>query len=359
MLLQVLTVVLLVVGCEGRAARTAAVQLDKKDHMGLDVLRDAQPASVRASCATLRGWHHPVPPCEWPGVTCTDPVNDTRRVQVIDLRYCGLTVLPAAALVWDELIVLELRGNLITELPTTVNRLSNLRRIFIEMNQIRELPSAVCELKKLTNLYIAFNKLTSLPSCIGDLGPTLGDIWLRGNNIPTLPDSFCELVHLGSAYIMDSGFVQLPACFGRVGSALRYTHLELENNKLKELPDSMADMFAEGRMGALNLGACVAAFRPSAAQCVTLAHEMYAFVAAGNRLTALPSWAGPLGTNITSINIENNNLRHLPAALPPTVTVLRMGGNPIGGDGVAGVQRDNLIQLLQSMPHLETFSGGV
>lgn len=200
-----------------------------------------------------------MPPCEWPGITCTEPVDGTRRVHIIDLRYCGLTVLPAPALVWDELIVLELRGNLITELPTTVNRLGNLRRIFLEMNQIHELPSTVCELKRLTNLYIAFNKLTSLPSCIGDLGPTLGDIWLRGNNIPKLPDSFCDLAHLGSAYIMDAGFEQLPSCFGRVGSALRYSHVELENNKLRELPESMADMFAEGRVNALNLGACAAA----------------------------------------------------------------------------------------------------
>jgi Leucine-rich repeat (LRR) protein len=161
--------------------------------------------------------------------------------------------------VWDELIVLELRGNLITELPATVNRLGSMRRIFLEMNQIRELPSTVCELKKLTNLYIAFNKLTALPSCIGNLGPTLGDIWLRGNNIPKLPDSFCDLVHLGSAYIMDAGFEQLPTCFGRVGSALPYTHVELENNKLRDLPDSMADMFAEGRVNALNLGECAAA----------------------------------------------------------------------------------------------------
>lgn len=255
MLLQGLSALLL--GCSCVGGTTVVVpQLDEKDHAGLDALRDAQPPSARAACATLAGWKHPVPPCEWPGVTCTEPVNGTMRVHVIDLRYCGLTVLPAAALVWDELEVLELRGNLIAELPTTVNQLSNMQRIFLEMNQVRELPNTLCELKKLTNLYIAFNKLTALPSCIGDLGSTLGDIWLRGNNIPTLPESFCELVHLGSAYIMEAGFEELPACFGRVGSALRYTHLELENNKLKELPDSMASMFAEGRMSALNLGVC-------------------------------------------------------------------------------------------------------
>eukprot|EP01043_Picozoa_sp_COSAG02_P013507 COSAG02_NODE_541_length_20598_cov_278.953754_11_plen_277_part_00 len=244
-------VTLLVPAC---VATPDAVVLLRKDHKALDVLRDAQPPSVRESCATLKGWHHPVPPCEWPGVTCSAPINGTSRVRVIDLRYCGLTMLPAAALVWDKLEVLELRGNLITKLPASVNGLSNLRRIFMEMNQLPELPGTICELKKLTNLYIAYNKLTSLPACIGDLGPTLGDIWLRGNSIPTLPDSFCDLTHLGSAYIMEAGFEQLPACFGRVGSAVRWTHLELEGNQLSALPDSMANIFAEGRFNALNLG---------------------------------------------------------------------------------------------------------
>ena len=110
------------------------------------------------------------------------------------------------------------------------------------------------QLKKLTNLYIAFNKLTSLPSCIGDLGPTLGDIWLRGNSIATLPDSFCDLAQMGSAYIMDAGIEQLPECFGRLGNGRGYVHLELEGNKLSALPDSMAQMFSEGRVNALNLG---------------------------------------------------------------------------------------------------------
>ena len=80
---------------------------------------------------------------------------------------------------------------------------------------------------------------------------------------------------------------------------------------------------------------------------------------AGNQLTALPSWAGPLATNITVINVEDNDLRHLPTGLPPSLTVLRLGGNPITGDGIVGAQKDNLIELLQNLPHLETVSVGM
>ncbi len=86
--------------------------------------------------------------------------------------------------------------------------------------------------------------------------------------------------------------------------------------------------------------------------------HVVATVAAGNRLTALPSWTGPLATNITAINVEDNDLRYLPDGLPPTLTVLRLRGNPITGDDIVGAQRDNLIELLQSMPHLETVTVG-
>ena len=91
------------------APQTHAADLNTVDRHALDVLRDAQPAAVRQSCAKLATWKLAVPACDWAGVTCDDSVP--RRVSVIDLRYCGLTVLPAEALKWTALEVLELRGN--------------------------------------------------------------------------------------------------------------------------------------------------------------------------------------------------------------------------------------------------------
>ena len=77
---------------------------------------------------------------------------------------------------------------------------------------------------------------------------------------------------------------------------------------------------------------------------------------AHNNLKALPRWVGPTATNITSINIEGNQLRQLPSAVPPNLKTLRLGGNPIAGVGIAGNVAGDLLKLLQSAPSLETFS---
>jgi hypothetical protein len=103
----------------------------------------------------------------------------------------------------------------------------------------------------------------------------LNDIWLRENNIATLPDSFFELSNLDSVYIMGAG-----RSFGRVGANVSTQDgmwLELEGNRLPHLPNSMAAVFADGRLHALEL--------------------------ANNMLTALPAWVTASQTNITSINI--------------------------------------------------------
>lgn len=50
LMLRIMGVAALAACCDG----TAVVQLDKEDHKGLDVLRDAQPPSVRAGCAALQ-----------------------------------------------------------------------------------------------------------------------------------------------------------------------------------------------------------------------------------------------------------------------------------------------------------------
>ena len=133
----------------GEAAPSTAGGMDAADLAGLLRLRDAQPAEVRMSCAALAAWGTATAPCGWPGVTCSGADGGAnRRVAVIDLRYCGLTVLPAEAMVWDELIVLEVRGNSITELPSTVNHLRSMQRIMIEMNQVASLPDQICECSK-------------------------------------------------------------------------------------------------------------------------------------------------------------------------------------------------------------------
>ena len=299
------------------AATTAAAGgMDAADLRALERLKGANPHA----CAKLRSWGAAgVDPCAWPGVTCTAADGDAaRRVQVVDLRYCGLTSLPADALVMDKLEVLEVRGNAIATLPPTVGHLTSLQRIMIEFNELTELPKEIC-MPQLQRLYIAYNKLTSLPDCIGEI-TALNDIWLRGNSIATIPDSFCKLRQHISGYMMMAGIQHLPDCIGDVPFSVLY----LYGNELSELPDSMQQIYA--------------------------AHDGFELSLADNQLTALPAWVATT-PQIWSINVEGNRLTSLPTALPPHLTSLRLGGNPI-----VNVSNAALVSLLQAAPDLDTFS---
>jgi hypothetical protein len=252
-------------------------------------------------------------------------------VIVVDLRYCGLTVLELGAVdgrpALDQLKVLELRGNAIAVLPTTIRGLTSLERIMIEMNRVKALPDEICTLSKLAFLYIAYNELTALPECIGEL--PIVDLWLRGNNVSELPQSFCEIKTGIAGHLDASGLTKLPDCIGRV----RFNDLFLQGNELTELPESMAAIFSR-RPGPLEV--------------------------AHNRLTALPSWLAST-PNITAINAEGNKITRLPTALPKNLRSLRLGGNPllfgvshIGDHGIKA-----LIQTLGTLHNqtlLNTFS---
>ena len=172
---------------------------------------------------------------------------------------------------------------------------------------------------QLQRLYIAYNKLTSLPDCIGEI-TALNDIWLRGNSIATIPDSFCKLRQHISGYMMMAGIQHLPDCIGDVP----FSFLYLYGNELSELPDSMQQIYA--------------------------AHDGFELSLADNQLTALPAWVATT-PQIGSINVEGNRLTSLPTALPPHLTSLRLGGNPI-----VNVTNAALVSLLQAAPDLDTFS---
>jgi hypothetical protein len=302
------------------ASAGAPTPADPADRAALLRLREANAVTA---CNDLLGWASDpeIDACQWSGVTC----SAAGRVTVVDLRYCGITILPPESLVLDKLEVLELRGNAITSLPSTVSHLVSLQRIMIEMNQLSQLPPQLCALPKLGFLYIAYNKLTSLPDCIGHM--PIVDLWLRGNNVPILPDSFCNITTGLAGHLDDSGLTRLPDCIGNV----RFNGLFLQNNHLTDLPSSMAQIFT----------------RPG----------VHALEVANNKLTSLPAWVA-LATNITELNLEHNALTEIPSPLPPHLTTLRLAGNPIMALDAQISLRATLLQTLAEQGTLTTLSVG-
>ena len=64
---------------------------------------------------------------------------------------------------WTEL---DLSGRELTELPTEIGKLTNLKMLSLSGNQITELPSTISQQGNLEGLYADKNQITEIPSSI-------------------------------------------------------------------------------------------------------------------------------------------------------------------------------------------------
>ena len=119
--------------------------------------------------------------------------------RVLDLSRKGLSKVPEAV---TDLTELE-EHNYLKELPTSINKLKNLKWLILEYNQLRELPHSICELSNLTLLGVSDNQLCVLPANIKHL-KNLRTLELSDNQLKTLPDEICELKELRELYVADN-----------------------------------------------------------------------------------------------------------------------------------------------------------
>lgn len=85
----------------------------------------------------------------------------------------------------QNLHVLDLRHNRLTEIPAGVYKMSNVTTMYLRFNRIREVGEEIGNLTKLTNLSIRENNISKLPGSIGRL-----------ERLVTLDMSYNQLEHL-------------------------------------------------------------------------------------------------------------------------------------------------------------------
>ena len=133
---------------------------------------------------------------------------------------------------------LNLSGNLFTQLPIEIWKLTNLTYLNLSNNQLTQLPRWIGNLTKLTYLNLSNNQLTQLPSDIGNL-TQLNCLILRGNQLTILPIEMCNLTQITRLYLQNNRLTQLPT---GIGNLTQLIELYLTSNQLTQLPTEIGNL---------------------------------------------------------------------------------------------------------------------
>jgi Leucine rich repeat len=89
----------------------------------------------------------------------------------LNLSYKNLTSLDGLQNIpsIQQVQILNSTNNKLTQLPTTIGSLTNLKKLYLHTNKLTQLPSTIGSLTNLQSLNLDNNQLTQLPSTIGSL----------------------------------------------------------------------------------------------------------------------------------------------------------------------------------------------
>ncbi|MHA1876817.1 MAG: leucine-rich repeat domain-containing protein, partial [Promethearchaeota archaeon] len=95
-------------------------------------------------------------------------------------------------LLGNHVIILNLCGKGLNNLPESIDQLKYLQTLDLRNNNLTELPESIGNLEYLEELILHDNALRSVPESIGNL-KNLGLLHLDNNNLTTLPETICNL----------------------------------------------------------------------------------------------------------------------------------------------------------------------
>ncbi|XP_041446288.1 leucine-rich repeat-containing protein 7 isoform X3 [Xenopus laevis] len=214
-------------------------------------------------------------------VPCRCFRGEEEIISVLDYSHCSLQQVPKEVFSLERTLEeLYLDANQIEELPKQLFSCQALRKLSIPDNDLSNLPTTIASLVNLKELDISKNGIQEFPENI-KCCKCLTIVEASVNPISKLPDGFTQLLNLTQLYLNDAFLEFLPANFGRLNK-LRI--LELRENHLKTLPKSMNKLTQLER---LDLG--------------------------NNDFTELPEGL-ELIQNLKELWLDNNSLQTLPGA---------------------------------------------
>uniref|UniRef100_A0A673ZLH7 Leucine-rich repeat-containing protein 7 n=2 Tax=Salmo trutta TaxID=8032 RepID=A0A673ZLH7_SALTR len=166
-------------------------------------------------------------------VPCRCFRGEEEVISVLDYSHCSLQQVPKEIFSFERTLEeLYLDANQIDELPKQLFNCQALRKLSIPDNDLSNLPTTIASLVNLRELDISKNGIQEFPDNI-KCCKCLSVVEASVNPIAKLPEGFTQLLNLTQLFLNDAFLEYLPANFGRL-SKLRI--LELRENHLKTMP---------------------------------------------------------------------------------------------------------------------------
>lgn len=163
----------------------------------------------------------------------TDTISTTEAEEIKTLMVNDTGIKSIVGIeIFKNLIMLDISGNEIKEMPKEIGVLQNLRILIINDNQITDLGPGITNLINLEVLDASSNKIVKLPVEITKLAK-LEQLQLQNNMINELPNGITSLKSLEMLVLEDNLIEKLPK---RIGDLSNLKILDLGNNKIQEIP---------------------------------------------------------------------------------------------------------------------------
>ena len=139
---------------------------------------------------------------------------------------------------FDSITRIDISNEGLTEVPSQIKYVKNLKNLYLDSNSISELPSELFQLSQLEILYLGDNNISIIPNEIGNL-TNLKKLILFENPLTELPEEIGNLSDLSYLHLLYTGLENLPENIGQLSNL---KELHLAGCEISGLPSSIGNL---------------------------------------------------------------------------------------------------------------------